>query len=125
MENRTVYHHLKDYSVQEVFNHAYVGFIFEFLSTKETEFIVEELSKVTGKSVGLTNDPRMQPTWTAPVLLREYAGKTSRYRLKLSPQDYLSVGGLVNGVLEWIKNTSKTDITTGVNVSLSFNNCFG
>ena len=122
MDNRPVYHHLKDYSVQEVFNNAQVGFIFEFLSTKESEFIVDELSSVTGKSVALTNDPHMQPTWTAPVLLREYAGKTSRYRLKLSPQDYLSTGGLINGVLEWIRNTSKTDITTGVNVSLSFNN---
>ena len=122
MDNRTLYHHLKDYSVQEVFANTKIGFIFEFLSTKESEFIVEELSSVTGKSVALTNDPRMQPTWTAPVLLREYAGKTSRYSFKLSPQDYLSTGGLTNGILEWIKNTSKTDRTTGLNISLSFNN---
>jgi hypothetical protein len=122
MDNVSLYNHLRDYSVQEVFNNAQVGYTFEFFSTKEAEFIVEELSNTTAKSVALTNDPRMIPTWTAPVLLREYAGKNSRYSFKLSPQDYLSTGPMLNGVLEWIKNTSKTDRTTGMTVSLSFNN---
>ena len=122
MDNVTLYHHLKDYSVQEVLNNAQVGYNFEFFSTKEPEFIVEELSRVTAKSVGLTNDPRMIPSWTAPVLLREYAGKNSRYVFKLSPQDYLSTSPMITGVLEWIKSTSKTNRTTGMTVSLSFNN---
>jgi hypothetical protein len=41
---------IKSYSILEVYNFTDVGLLFEFYSTKETKFIVEELSRLIGKN---------------------------------------------------------------------------
>jgi len=115
-----LYNHIKDYSIQEVFNSTRIGFVFEFFSSQETPFIAEDLSRVCGKSVAITSE-KMTPTWDSPILLQEYQGKNPRYKFITSPQDFLSVGPMLFGVLEWINQKAKTDKTTGLQVLLSFN----
>lgn len=121
MNNEILYNHLKDYSIQEVFSSSWVGFVFEFYSTQETPFMAEDLSKICGKTVAVTSEEKMTPTWNNPVLLKEYEGKNPKYKLTTSPQDFLSVGPMLFGILEWIDQKAKTDKSTGLQVSLSFN----
>jgi len=117
-----LYNHLKDYSIQEVFNSAWVGFVFEFYSTQDTPFMAEDLSKICGKTVAVTSESKMTPTWNSPILLKEYESKNPRYKFITSPQDFLSVGPMLFGILEWINQKAKTDKSTGLQMSLSFNN---
>ena len=111
----------KDYSIQEVYNNTSLGFNFEFYSSKKVEFIAEDLSKPLGKQVMITGSSKTIPTWSNAVLLKEYNGKRPRYQLKIAPQDYLSVGPALHGVLEWINNNAALDYSTKLSVDLSFN----
>lgn len=110
----------KDYSIQEVFNNTSLGFNLEFYSSKKAEFIVEDLSKSLGKQVVITGSDKAIPTWSTAILLKEYNGKRPRYQLKIAPQDYLSLGPGLHGVLEWIKNNAALDYSTKMSVDLSF-----
>jgi hypothetical protein len=122
MNNEILYNHVKDYSIQEVFNSAWVSFIFEFYSTQQTPFMAEDLSRICGKTVAITSEEKMTPTWNNPILLKEYEGKNPKYRFITSSQDFLSVGPMLFGILEWIDEKAKTDKSTGLQVTLSFNN---
>jgi len=122
MNNEILYNHIKDYSIQEVFNSAWVSFVFEFYSTQQTPFMAEDLSRICGKAVAITSEKTMTPTWNNPILLKEYEGKNPRYKFITSSQDFMSTGPMLLGVLEWINNTAKTDKSTGLGVTLSFNN---
>ena len=82
----------KDYSVDEVFNNTQIGLVFEFYSSKKTEFITEDLSKPLAKAIVLTGDEKAMPTWSSAILLKEYNGKKPRYQLKIAQQDYKSLG---------------------------------
>lgn len=117
-----LYKHIKDFSIQEVFNATKIGFVFEFYSTQQTAFMAEDLSRICGKMVVITSEKTMTPTWTSPILLKEYEGKNPRYKFITSPQDFLSVEPILNGILEWINRTAKTDKSTGLQISLSYNN---
>ena len=46
----------KSYSVLELLNYSDVGLIWEFYSTKNTDFIISDLSNSTSKNIILTND---------------------------------------------------------------------
>jgi len=122
MNNKPIFNHIQNYSVSEVFNNAWTGFVFEFFSSKDLNFIIEDLIKITGKAVTVTNDPKILPTWTTAVLVREYEGKSPLYKFSLAPQNYPSISPIVTPLLEWIKTSAKTNTTTGIGVSLSFNN---
>lgn len=111
----------KNYSIQEVYNNTYLGFNFEFYSSKKTEFIAEDLSKSLGKQVMITGSAKTVPTWSNAVLLKEYNGKRPRYQLKIAPQDYFSLGPALQGILEWINNNAALDYSTKLSVDLSFN----
>ena len=117
-----LYNHVKDYSIQEVFNSTWVSFVFEFYSAQQTPFMAEDLSRICGKTVAITSEKSITPTWNSPILLKEYEGKNPRYKLITSSQDFLSVGPMLFGILEWINTTAKTDKSTGLQVTLSFNN---
>lgn len=110
----------KSYSLDEVFNGAVLGFVFEFYSSKGTEFIVDELSFQTGKSVSLTNNPINEPTFSTTILLKEYDGKKPRYSFKMAPQRFSSATPLVKNVLSWINRTSECTDDTLMRVRISF-----
>jgi hypothetical protein len=117
-----LYNHIKDYSVREVLNSTRVGFSFEFYNARETPFIAEDLSRICSKTVAVTSEKNMIPTWDNPILLKEYEGKNPKYKFTTSPQDFFSVEPMLSGILEWISQNSKTDKGTGLQVVLSFNN---
>lgn len=110
----------KDYSIAELFEATQLGLTFEFYSSKKDKFIVEDLSVPLGKKVVITGNDKAMPTWSSPVLLKEYNGRKPRYQLKIAPQDYLSIGSGLHGVLEWIKNNASLDYSTKLSVDLSF-----
>jgi len=110
----------KDYSVQEVFNNTSIGLQFEFYSSKKTGFIAEDLAKPLGKQVIVTGDEKVVPTWSSAILLKEYNGKRPRYQLKIAPQDFLSIGPGLHGVLGWLKEHAAFDYSTKLSVDLSF-----
>ena len=112
----------KTYSLPEVFNNTNLGFTFEFYSSKGTNFIVENLSSVTMKNIILTNGPSYQPTFSEAVLIKEYEGKKPRYSLKLAQQRYDSIIPLMQGVLDWISETSDCTNDTMMRVNMSFDN---
>jgi len=111
----------RHYSVLEVLNFCDLGFIFEFYSTKESNFIVSDLSRLIGKNVILTNETTFRPTYENAILLKEYDAKRSRYRFHLAPQNYHSVIPIIDEVTKWISESCETTYDTQLKVSLSFN----
>jgi hypothetical protein len=111
----------KDYSILEVFNNTIMGFNFEFYSSKKVDFIAEDLSKSLAKSVVITGNDKSIPTWSSPVLVKEYNGKRPRYQLKISQQDYNSILPGIKEVLNWINENAALDYSTKMSVLLSFN----
>ncbi len=110
----------KNYSVSELFNAAQVGLTFEFYSSKKTGFIVEDLAKPLGKVVVVTGDDKVLPTWSSAILLKEYNGKRPRYQLKIAPQEYMTIGPGLHGVLAWINEHAALDYSTKMSINLSF-----
>lgn len=112
----------KNYSIQEVFNNTIIGLNFEFYTSKNTSFIIEDLSKASGKTVLITGNKNIIPTWTTAILLQEYNGKRPRYQLKISPQDFMSIGNPLHSILKWINENALLDYSTKLQVSLMFKN---
>lgn len=110
----------KHYSVTEVLNFSEVGLIFEFYSTKETNFIVNDLSKLTSKQVILTGE-QYTPSYFNAILLKEYDAKRSRYQFHIAPQDYHSIIPIIDSVSSWISESCETTNDTLLKMSLSFN----
>jgi len=110
----------RKYSLPEVFNNTSMGFVFEFYSSKETNFIVEELSKLTIKNVILTNTPTYNPTFANAILIKEYDGSKPRYSFSLAQQKFSSVIPLMKSILEWISETSECRTDTLMRVNMSF-----
>jgi len=110
----------KHYSVSEVFNNTNIGFIFEFYSTKDPQFIVEDLSKLISKSILLTNHHNIFPDYSKAVLVKEYDSKKSRYSLHLAQQDYNSILQSVALINEWISSYGETKLDTILKTNISF-----
>lgn len=110
----------KHYSIIEVLNFSEVGLIFEFYSTKETNFIIDNLSKLTSKNVTIT-DTQYDPSYFNAILLKEYDAKRSRYQFHIAPQDYHSILPIIDNVCSWISESCETTNDTLLKMSLSFN----
>jgi len=111
----------KHYSAQEIFNFCNLGIIFEFYSTKNADFIVENLSRRTSKNIILTNENNYNPTYSNAILIKEYEAKKSRYQLHLAEQNYSSMLPIIREVNKWIVESAETTHDTLMKVSLSFN----
>lgn len=111
----------KSYSVQEVFNFTDIGIIFEFYSTKNSDFIVNDLSKRTSKNIVLTNETSHVATYSNAILIKEYEAKKSRYQLHLAQQNYASMVPIIQEVSRWLSESAETTHDTLMKVSLSFN----
>jgi len=110
----------KSYTLPEVFNNTEIGFIFEFYSSKKTNFIVENLGKLTTKDVVITNDVTYQPTYGRTILVKEYNGTKPRYSFKMARQKFSSSIPLMKEVLSWISETSDCTFDTLMRVNLTF-----
>lgn len=110
-----------NYSVLEVLNFSDIGLVFEFYSTKQSDFITSDLSRIMGKNIVLTNESQYQPTFSDAILLKEYNAKRARYQLRLASQNYHSVLPLIDEVTKWISERCETTYDTQLKVSLSFN----
>jgi len=110
----------KSYSVLEVLNFSDVGLIFEFYSTKDTNFMVSDLAKITGKNIILTNEARYYPSYSNALLIKEYNAKKSRYSFSLAPQNYHAVLPLIESISNWITGNCETTHDTQLKMSLSF-----
>lgn len=111
----------KQYSVQDVFNFADIGIIFEFYSTKNSDFIVNDLSKATSKNIVLTNETSHTPTYSNAILVKEYEAKKARYQLHLAQQNYGSMVPVIQEVSRWLTESAETTHDTLMKVTLSFN----
>lgn len=111
----------KSYSVLEVLNFSDVGLTFEFYTTKETDFIVSDLSRISSKNVVLTNETKYRPSYSDAILLKEYEATKSRYKLSLAPQNFHSAVPIVEAVSQWINEYCETANDTQMKISLSFN----
>ena len=92
----------KTYSSKEVYDAAMLGFVFEFYCSKESSFIIEDLQKISGKNVVITNEDHIKPTFSTCILLKEYEGKRPRYQFKIGEQKYNEVSTFLNTILFWI-----------------------
>ena len=110
----------KKYTLPEVFNNTEIGFVFEFYSSKQTNFIVENLGHLTTKDVVTTNDANYEPSYGRTVLLKEYNGKKPRYSFKMARQRFDSAIPLMKEVLSWISETSDCTFDTLMRVNMSF-----
>jgi hypothetical protein len=111
----------KSYSILEVCNWADIGIIWEFYSTKESAFIVSDLSKCTSKNIILTNETIYHPSYSNAILIREYEATKSRYQFHIAPQNYHSILPLIDSVTTWIAESAETSHDTQLKISLSFN----
>ena len=110
----------KTYNLPEVFNNTNMGYVFEFYSSKDTNFIVKDLSELTSKSVMLTNGDSYAPTFARAILVKEYDGARPRYSFHMALQRYDSAIPLMNEVLSWISETSVCTSDTLMRVNMSF-----
>lgn len=110
----------KTYSVKEVYNSTQIAFVFEFFCSKQSSFIVEDLKKILGKNVVLT-DESIDPTYTNAILLKEYDGKRPRYQFKVGYQNHKEMPTFLNTVLFWINENASLDHSTLLKVSLNYN----
>lgn len=111
----------KHYSVLEVLNFSDVGLIFEFYSTKESNFIVDDLTRLTSKNIVLTNETKYNASYSNAILEKEYEATRARYKLNIAPQNYHSVLPIIDSVTKWISESCETTLDTQLKVSLSFN----
>jgi len=111
----------KSYSVLEVLNFSEIGLVFEFYSTKKTDFILENIGNSIGKNIIITGELKYSPTYTNSILVKEYDATRSRYQLHLAPQNYHSVIPIIDEVTKWINENCETTFDTGLKISLSFN----
>ncbi len=110
----------KSYTLPELFSSALMGFTFEFYSSKDTNFIVENLSKLTMKNVVVTNTNTYPPKYSQSILLKEYDGEKPRYSFKLAQQRYESVLPIIKNILNWITETAECKRDNLMRVNLSF-----
>lgn len=110
----------KNYNLPEVFNATSIGFVFEFYSSKAENFIVENLSKLTTKTVTLTNDKTYEPSFGNAILVKEYNGKKPRYIFSLAQQKYSSIITIMESILDWISNTADCTIDNVMRINISF-----
>ena len=110
----------KKYTLPEVFGATSIGFVFEFYSSKQTNFIVENLGKRTMKDVVTTNDITYEPSPGRAILLKEYEGKKPRYSFKLPRQKFSLAIPLMKEVLSWLSETSDCTFDTVMRVNMSF-----
>jgi len=114
--------HAKHYSILEVLNFSDVGLIFQFYCTKDANFIVDDLSRLTGKNVILTNENHYDPSFANAILLKEYNATRARYNFHIAPQNYHSIIPILNEVSGWLSSNCETTLDTQLKVSLSFDN---
>lgn len=111
----------KHYSVLEVLNFSDIGLVFEFYSTKESNFIVDDLTRMISKNIVLTNEEGHIATFSNAILLKEYEAARARYKLIIAPQNYHSVLPVIDSVSGWISESCETTADTQLKLSLSFN----
>ena len=121
MNNVIHYNNPKNYSVNEVLNATYIGLTFEFFSTKDSQFIIEDLQNISGKTVVLT-DENYEPTWSTAILLKEYNGPRSLYKFSIGLQNYQTIGSILNDTLKWINASAYVNESTGLKIKLNFDN---
>jgi len=110
----------KKYNLPEVFNNTLIGFVFEFYSSKNADFIVENLSKLTTKNVILTNTSSYTPSYSNAILIKEYEGKKPRYIFEMAQQRYDSIIPLMKEVLQWMSETAECKDDNIMRVNMSF-----
>lgn len=110
----------KDYSLSEVYTNSFLSFIFEFYCSKETSFIVEDLSKICNKYITLTDKENVNPSQSTYVLLKEYSGVRPRYQFKTGFQCYEKLSTFLNTILFWLNENTSTDNSTLLKTKLFF-----
>jgi hypothetical protein len=110
----------KTYSVREVYDSTLIGFVFEFFSSKQPSFIVEDLQQMLRKNVVITGDVNINPTYTSAILLKEYEGKRPRYQFKVGFQKYSEIPTFLNTILFWINENASLDNSTLLRVNLDY-----
>lgn len=111
----------KKYSLNEVFENTTIGLIFEFYSSKDTQFIIKDLNRLTVKNIVLTNRDDYIASFGNAILLKEYEGKKPRYSFKMAQQDFHSMIPILKEVNEWLSVSANCTYDTALKVSLSFN----
>jgi len=111
----------KTYSVSEVFENTELDLIYEFYTSKHTDFIVEQLSDILGKNVVLTNEKEYQASPLNAILLKEYNAKKPKYQLKVGNTPYNLINPRHNFILMWINENATLNYSTLLKAKLSFN----
>jgi hypothetical protein len=114
--------HAKHFSVLEVLNFSDVGLVFEFYSTKDSNFMIDDLSRLTAKNVILTNEKEYSASFSNAILLKEYNATRARYSFTVAPQNFHSVIPILREVTGWISENCECTLDTKLKVSLSFDN---
>lgn len=110
----------KSYSVKEVFESTMVGFTFEFYCSKGSNFISEDLSKILGKNVVVTDNDNIEPTFTSAILVKEYDGKRPRYQFKVGMQRFNDISAFLHTTLFWINENASLDHSTLVKTAIDY-----
>lgn len=111
----------KTYTIKEVLDNTYIGFIFEFYCSKETSFIIEDFKKILTKNIILTNKDELIPSYTTSILLKEYEGSRPRYQFKVDYQNYNEIPTFLNTMLFWINENASLNNSTNLKINLSYN----
>lgn len=110
----------KTYSVSEVLNNTLISPVFEFYSSKEKKFIIDELSEISNKKVILTSEKKYS-SYTTAILLEEYDSSKPLYKLSFGWLPYSESLSISELVLRWINENAKVDNFTLMRVNLTYN----
>lgn len=111
----------KTYSIKEVLNSTLVGFTFEFFCSKESQFIIEDFKQILGKNIVITDEQKIQPTYTSAILLKEYDGVRPRYQFKVDYQPFNEISTFLNTMLFWINENATLNNSTILKTKLQYN----
>jgi len=110
----------KEYQPYEIFKNAYIGLIFEFFSSKDIQFIRDDLSKILEKAVVITEDPNSSPTFSSSILFKEYGENMCRYQLKIAMESFSTIKPMIISILKFINGIGNLDYSTKLIVDLFF-----
>lgn len=110
----------KQYTVNDVFENAYVGFEIPFRSSLNENVLVKKLSDALRKSVTLTTEKADETTSNAPLLLKEWEGDKPGYVLKHSLVAFKPLKQGLYSVLNVLNETAEESVLMPLKTFLYF-----
>lgn len=110
-----------------IFNHARIGFEFEFFSDFDIKEVAKSLQSNLGKKILIfdKHGSEFKPNSYTFKLEKDYSGGEYLIELVTGPLEYIESRIILIKVLEWIKLNGSTNDRSSIHINISFDDNFG